>query len=116
MESKKEKPKVTGPLGRILSALCEKAFEGSVPEDILADLELIKEVKGGKFIPPSLQDVTQYMIELEIHNPTATAAMWVDFYSMKNWKVGKETMKDWKAGVRYALRTWDSVKKKTTIV
>lgn len=55
--------------------------------------------KRGHFVPPSVDDVTAYVTEKGYRiDPEA----FVDFYTSKGWKVGSNTMKDWKA----AIRTW----------
>lgn len=51
------------------------------------------------FVPPSADDVRAYANEKGYTiNPDA----FVDYYSANGWKVGKNSMKDWKA----AVRTW----------
>lgn len=63
--------------------------------------------KGNKrFAPPSVTEVADYVAEKGYHiDPEA----FVDFYQSKGWKVGKESMKDWKA----AVRTWAKRETKT---
>ena len=73
-------------------------------------LEIGKEMEGkdskgdckgkSKFSPPSLEDVRAYCKER--HN-SVDAEIFVDWYTANGWKVGKNTMKDWKA----AVRTWE---------
>lgn len=55
-----------------------------------------------KFIPPSLDQVTDYLAEKSI--TSFTAEEFIDYYSTCGWTVGKQRkpMKDWKA----AIRTW----------
>lgn len=53
-----------------------------------------------KFSPPSLEEVRAYCKER--HN-SVDADVFVDWYTANGWKVGKNTMKDWKA----AIRTWE---------
>lgn len=56
-----------------------------------------EEKKGGRFTPPSLEDVTAYINEKGIVlDPEA----FIDFYTSKGWKVGSSTMKDWQAAAR----------------
>jgi hypothetical protein len=52
------------------------------------------------FIPPTVEEVSAYCQER--HN-IVNASVFVDFYASKNWMVGKNKMKDWKASVR----TWE---------
>lgn len=55
--------------------------------------------KSGRFTPPSLEELSEYIKEKEYAvDPEA----FIDFYTSKGWKIGKETMKDWRA----AVRTW----------
>ena len=58
-----------------------------------------------KFAIPSLKEVSSYCIERKNNiNPQR----FIDFYTSKGWKVGKNTMKDWKA----CIRTWENDDKK----
>ena len=72
------------------------------------DLEIEKEnksVNSGKstrFTPPTLADVQAYCTE-RCNN--IDAERFIDFYTCKNWMVGKNKMKDWKAAVRNWERT-----------
>ena len=53
-----------------------------------------------RFAPPSLEEVRAYCMERKNNvDPEA----FIDFYASKGWKVGNQTMKDWKASVR----TWE---------
>jgi len=56
--------------------------------------------KTPRFTPPSLDDVKKYCKE---RNNDVDAERWFDFYTAKNWMIGKNKMKDWKA----AVRTWE---------
>lgn len=53
-----------------------------------------------KFIPPSVDEVLAYCKE---RNNKVSAEAFVDFYSSKDWMIGKNKMKDWKA----CVRTWE---------
>ena len=53
-----------------------------------------------RFTPPSFEDVKAYCDERD--NGVDPQAF-IDFYTSKGWKIGKETMKDWQA----AVRTWE---------
>ena len=58
-----------------------------------------KDIKRSRFTPPSLKEVSDYVLEKGYRvDPEA----FIDFYTSKGWKIGKEPMKDWKA----AVRTW----------
>ena len=53
-----------------------------------------------RFAPPSLEEVRAYCTE---RNNNVDPEAFIDFYESKGWKVGNQTMKDWKASVR----TWE---------
>lgn len=55
--------------------------------------------KNKKFVPPTLEEVTQYVRE---RNSKVDPQGFIDFYEAKGWKVGKTPMKDWKAACRNA--------------
>lgn len=57
--------------------------------------------KSSKFIPPTLEEVQSYCKE---RNNTVDAERFIDFYTSKNWMVGKNKMRDWKAVIR---STWE---------
>jgi len=61
------------------------------------EIEKDKDIKRGHFVPPTPTEVRQYCDESGHH---IDADAFVDFYASKNWMVGKNKMKDWKAAVR----------------
>lgn len=61
----------------------------------------MKENKRGGFAPPTLSEVQAYCKE---RNNNVNAETFVNFYQSKDWYVGKNKMKDWKA----AVRTWEN--------
>lgn len=56
--------------------------------------------KRKRFTPPTLEEVKAYCAE---RNNNVDAARFIDYYTANGWKVGKNSMKDWKATVR----TWE---------
>ena len=62
--------------------------------------------KRPPFKPPTLEEVTAYKAEI---NSPVDPQDFVDFYAAKGWKVGKDSMKDWKAAFRRAAN-WDRYK------
>ena len=56
--------------------------------------------KEKRFIKPTLEEVKEYCLE---RNNNVNAEQFIDFYESKGWKVGKSSMKDWKA----AIRNWE---------
>lgn len=57
-----------------------------------------------RFCPPTVEEVQAYCLE---RNNKVDAHAFVDFYTSKNWMVGKNKMTDWKASVR----TWERQKR-----
>lgn len=58
------------------------------------------ESKRTRFTPPTLEQVKEYCFE---RNNNVDAERFIDYYTSNGWKVGKNSMKDWKA----AVRTWE---------
>lgn len=58
-----------------------------------------------RFVPPSVDEVRAYCMEL---GSGVDPQEFVDFYSSKDWMVGKTKMVDWKA----CVRTWESRERK----
>lgn len=92
----------------------QKKYKGSTKEVQKADINRYKtETKIKKdisddiskktrtiFKPPTIQEVRDYC---EQRGNSIDAEYFVDFYTSKNWMVGKNKMKDWKA----CVRTWE---------
>lgn len=53
--------------------------------------------KRERFVPPTEQQLLEYCIEAKLDIDTSA---FIDFYSSKGWKVGSQSMKDWKAAAR----------------
>lgn len=91
---------------RNLEEICKK----STPEiEIELEKEIEKELdtkanksptKAKRFVKPTLSEIEQYCIE---RNNNVDAQHFYDHYESNGWKVGKNSMKDWKA----AVRTWE---------
>lgn len=62
--------------------------------------ETSKEVKGGKFIPPTLEEVRSYCHE---RNSVVNPEKFFYYYERNGWMVGKAKMKNWHA----AIHTWE---------
>lgn len=60
------------------------------------DTNVSKE-KASRFKPPTVTEVEDYCREKEYH---IDCERFVDFYRSKDWMVGKNKMKDWRAAVR----------------
>lgn len=57
-------------------------------------------IKADRFSPPSVEEIKNYCSERENR---VDPERFYDFYQSKNWMVGKNKMKDWRA----AVRTWE---------
>ena len=86
--------------------------EKSPPEieiELEKDIEIEKKIhssakstttKRKRFEKPTLSQITQYCLE---RNSNVNAEQFFDYYESNGWKVGKNSMKDWKA----CVRTWE---------
>lgn len=77
---------------------CQKDKENNTS---INNTSIKKEIyKEKKFKKPTLEEVKEYCKE---RNNNVNAEQFIDFYESNGWKVGKNSMKDWKASVR----TWE---------
>ena len=60
-----------------------------------------------RFVPPTVEEVTAYC---KSRANGIEGERFVDWYEARGWKVGRDSMKDWKA----AVRTWESRRKQST--
>ena len=65
---------------------------------------LTKENRGSRFAPPTQQEAGNYFLERGSPDAVNEADKFIDFYASKNWMVGKNKMKDWKAAIRNWMR------------
>ena len=82
-------PSELGPNHNVQCPRCRGA--GEVP---------FSTTSSGKFVPPTIEEVQAYCDQ---RGKGVNAQKWWDFYQSKDWMVGKNKMKDWRAGVR----TWE---------
>ena len=75
-------------------------------------INITKEIDNNKllstkksFKKPTLEEVKAYCEE---RKNNVDPELFIDFYESKGWKVGKDSMKDWKA----CVRTWEKSQKK----
>jgi hypothetical protein len=67
--------------------------------------EPIKSKPVKRFSKPTIEDILEYGKTL---NPQfVRAESWLNYYESNGWKVGRASMKDWKA----AVRTWQGKQK-----
>ena len=76
----------------------EKKIKEINNNSISNDIEREKPQK--RFVPPTLEEVQSYIVE---KGYSVDAESFIAFYQSKNWYVGKNKMKDWKA----AIVTWE---------
>lgn len=68
--------------------------------DNVSPTEIKKREARKRFTPPTVEEVAEYCRE---RNNNVDPETFVDFYASKDWKIGRDPMKDWKASVR----TWE---------
>lgn len=79
----------------------EKELKIEKEKEIELDTKANKSpTKTKRFVKPTLSEIEQYCIE---RNNNVDAQHFYDHYESNGWKVGKNSMKDWKA----AVRTWE---------
>mgnify|MGYP000858541911 CR=1 FL=1 len=77
-----------------------KYVEGVLKNKMLEENIPANNPKRKRFEKPTLSQITQYCLE---RNNNVNAEQFYDHYESNGWKVGKNSMKDWKA----AVRTWE---------
>lgn len=87
---------------RLGKASIGKASIGKVRLDktIEGECEKPHSPKRKTFTKPTIDEIQDYCIE---RNNNVNAEQFFDYYESNGWKVGKNSMKDWKA----AVRTWE---------
>lgn len=90
------------PVYDLLRILVQRTYTGEPPVEVLDLLSQIKP-KTKRFVTPTVNEIAEYMKELSILDADKNAEKFFNHYKSKDWKVGKSSMKDWKA----AVRTWD---------
>ena len=86
----------------VTHALPSASASASASASVLSLSNSIKKKKiiKEKFSIPTIEQVSEYCRE---RKNSVNAEMFIDFYTSKNWMIGKNKMKDWKA----AIRTWE---------
>lgn len=88
-----------------MKQLCNGEKEKEKEIEINKEIEIDSSAKSTttkrkRFEKPTLSEIKQYCIE---RNNKVNAEHFFDYYESNGWKVGKNSMKDWKA----AVRTWE---------
>jgi hypothetical protein len=95
---------------RKLKGGIKENFKGGIKENFKDSISLSKDKhinnKGASFKKPEVNDIKEYCLE---RNNGIDAETFFDFYESKNWLIGKNKMKNWKA----CIRTWEKRQHKT---
>lgn len=70
-------------------------------KDIDGENKEKRSTKEKNFIPPTIEEVYSYCEER--HN-NVNPQLFIDYYTAKGWRIGRDKMKDWRA----AIRTWEN--------
>lgn len=76
--------------------------------DNVNDNDIKEKLKRKNFIKPTLEEIKNYCTE---RSNKVNATKFYNFYESKGWKIGKETMEDWKA----CIRTWEEPKETSNL-
>lgn len=97
-------PDPTSAWQRLSQRVNERLYRSLKDKEQEKEKDKDKEKEGGagetkppRFTPPTVEQVAAYCAE---RGNQVDAATFVDFYTSKGWKVGKNAMKDWQASVR----------------
>jgi hypothetical protein len=71
-------------------------------EAVVETLDRLKEGKTKRFEPPTLMEVIIELRSQNVRHYQQQASKFWNFYESKNWMIGKNKMKNWKA----AIKTW----------
>ena len=120
IQSDRYKPSIQ-PERKLLDITANKEYQLNTDHVSTTDTECIQDVSIGKvrldktiedecekphspkrktFTKPTIDEIQDYCIE---RNNNVNAEQFFDYYESNGWKVGKNSMKDWKA----AVRTWE---------
>ncbi len=95
---------------RKLKGGIKENFKGGIKENFKDSISLSKDKhinnKGVSFKKPTVNDIKEYCLE---RNNGIDSETFFDFYESKNWLIGKNKMKNWKA----CIRTWEKRQHKT---
>ena len=95
---------------RILKGGIKENLKRGIKENFKDSISLSKDKhinnKGASFKKPTVNDIKEYCLW---RNNGIDAETFFDFYESKNWLIGKNKMKNWKA----CVRTWEKRQNKT---
>jgi hypothetical protein len=70
---------------------------------VVETLDRLRDGKSKRFTPPTLEEVYVELKRLKVRHPFMQSDKFWNFYESKNWMIGKNKMKNWKA----AIKTWN---------
>jgi len=95
---------------RIIKGGIKENLKRGIKENFKDSISLSKDKhinnKGASFKKPEVNDIKEYCLE---RNNGIDSETFFDFYESKDWLVGKNKMKNWKA----CIRTWEKRQNKT---
>lgn len=97
-------PVVTPVVAPVVAPVVETAFQAT-SNNVFREADAKEKLISKVFYPPTLEEVNSYCMERE---NGIDPQLFIDFYTSKEWMIGKNKMKDWKA----AIRTWELTRKK----
>ena len=93
-------------MSRDSNVTCHGEIE--IEKEIEKEIDIKREEKTSRFVPPSLEEIKQYCSERQ---NSVDPESFYNFYASKGWMVGSNKMKDWKA----AVITWEKRTKKPQV-
>lgn len=92
-------PQFAANCGKLVLARAESESESE--SEIESESEVSTRTRArARFTPPTVEEVSAYATEKGWMEDVFNPERFVDFYTSKGWKVGKDTMKDWRAAAR----------------
>ena len=88
---------------KILTHLLNKVDHDWTQNKEIVDAILSLQGKNSKFTTPTLKEVIIELRSQNVKNYVQQADKFWNFYEAKNWMIGKNKMKNWKA----AIKTWE---------
>ena len=92
--------KFNGGIKQSLTGGIKQSLTNNIVNDNIYNNNKKENIKRKSFVKPTIEEINQYCRE---RNNGINANAFYDFYESKNWYVGKNKMKDWKA----CVRTWE---------
>lgn len=99
----KLKMNMQNDIQKLLSYLLDKVDPyWHTKEDLVDAFNSLSQTKSKRFEPPSLMEVITELKSQNVRHYQEQASKFWNFYESKNWMIGKNKMKNWKA----AIKTW----------